>query len=131
MAVPVLGADADGDLGDEAHLGEVAVHAAVHEPVLVETVDVGTLLGVVGVHETVLIFGQERGNHGEDEDDQDDTGSRHGGLVLAEADPGILKVADGLVVKLHVGKTLAHVDESKLLGADFLILVCHLTVPPF
>ena len=94
----------------------------------------GSLLGVVGIHEGSGVAGDEHGSQeGVGDDGDDDDGGDDGGLGLAEADPGILQIADGLVVELLVTQALALVDEGKLLCGDIhvVLILSHIISLPF
>ena len=61
--------------------------------------------------------GQGRYNS-ESQDAQDDDSRHNGRLVLAEADPGILEVANRLVLKLLVRNPFPVVDKRKHVLGD-------------
>ena len=55
-------------------------------------------------------------------------------MVLAEANPRILEIADGLILKLFIGDALAAVYKFKFFRGDLrraIIHFRHLISPPF
>ena len=129
MTVPVFRTSTDGHGLNQTHLGVVAVHAAVNAKI-VQGSNTGTLLGVHNVHEAVGVIREKRSRNGEEANEEDDDRSNDGCLVLAEANPCILHVADGLIIELGIGQTLVNVYKRKLLRRNGLhILVRHYFSP--
>ena len=61
---------------------------------------------------------QQGGDEGENNDQDDDDCADNSCVALAETDPGILEIANGLVLKLLIGNTLAVVDQAEFFLGD-------------
>ena len=134
-AVVILRAHADGDGLDKPLFGEGAGGAAVKDAIGAQRQGARRLLGIVGIHKAGVVAGVEnRGEESEKHDADDDDRGHHGGMVLAEANPRILEIADGLILKLFIGDALAAVYKFKFFRGDLrraIIHFRHLISPPF
>jgi hypothetical protein len=67
-----------------------------------------------------MVGNQQGCNKGIQNDGNDNHRCHNGSLGLTETDPGILEVANGLILKLLVAEALTFVDEGKLILGNMI-----------
>ena len=120
-ALAVLCADADADGTNEAGLGEGAGDRSLGDADVGQEYVAAWLFGVINVHKGGAVAGdQQRCEQGKEDDEQDDDRRCDGSLVLAEADPCVLEIADGLIFELLVAQATVFLYQREFLTRDIV-----------
>ena len=114
IAVLIFRAHADAGIADKVHLRIAAGDAAVgNAQIFLKEGIAGALLGVIGIHDPGMVFGEDRHDKGKKHDQDNNDRSHNGSPVLAEADPRVVEVADRLVVEFGIGQLRIQLGKTE------------------
>ena len=92
--------------------------------------NIGGIIDVKGILLVDAVGGEHRSEQGEQNQEQQNPGCHHRGLILTEPNHGVGKKAPGLGFQLGIVELRPHLDKGKLfLGDLFKVVIFHFLDP--